>query len=144
MKTKFILILSLLVSNLGFTQNNTENADTYRIIAIKKNYNHIESISNTVEIKRTPNFYIPNAFTPNYDGLNDEFKVVGNGVTEFYMEIYNRWGELIFKTSDINHGWDGKFNNNDAQQGIYKYFVKAKTENAKVDYSHAGEIALIR
>jgi len=142
MKTKIILIVSLLISNLGFTQNHTENADTYRVLAIKKNENHIESISNTVVVKRTPNFFIPNAFSPNQDGLNDEFLVVGNGVVEFYMEIYNRWGELIFKSTDINQGWDGKYKEKEAQLGIYKYFVKAKTENK--DYSHVGEIALIR
>ena len=142
MKAKIILIISLLISNFGFTQSYSESADTYRVLAMKKNENHIESVSNTVVVKRTPNFFIPNAFSPNYDGLNDEFLVVGNGVEEFYMEIYNRWGELVFKSTDINYGWDGKHNEKEAQLGVYKYFVKAKTESQ--NYSHVGEVALIR
>jgi len=57
---------------------------------------------------------IPNAFTPNGDGENDYFfprQLLAQRVTQFHMQIFNRWGELIFGTRKINgRGWDGKFN----------------------------------
>jgi gliding motility-associated-like protein len=51
--------------------------------------------------------YVPNAFTPNGDGLNDIFQAKGYYIEKFNMDIFDRWGEIIFKTDDINKGWDG-------------------------------------
>jgi gliding motility-associated-like protein len=62
------------------------------------------------EIIPEVHLFIPNAFTPNNDGLNDTFKVVAYGIEyiiDFKMQIFNRWGEKLFETSDISHGWDG-------------------------------------
>lgn len=54
--------------------------------------------------------YVPTAFTPNGDGLNDDLKPILIGMKSLaYFKIYNRWGQMVFSTSDINHGWDGKF-----------------------------------
>ncbi|NOX86730.1 MAG: T9SS type B sorting domain-containing protein [Chlorobi bacterium] len=66
-------------------------------------------------------FYLPNAFTPNGDGLNDEFKPVQRYdlVRTYHLYVYNRWGQLIFETSDINTGWDGTYKGNPAEQGRY-------------------------
>src|SRR5690606_25784474 len=57
--------------------------------------------------------YIPNAFTPNADGLNEVFKAKGVSVKSFEMRIYNRSGELLFHTTDIEEGWDGSVNGSD-------------------------------
>ena len=51
--------------------------------------------------------YLPNSFTPNNDGLNDVFRAVGNGVVDFELEIWNRWGERVFYTNDIEEFWNG-------------------------------------
>ena len=53
--------------------------------------------------------YAPNAFSPDGDGLNDFFKVSGQGIIDFEMEIFNRWGQMVFKSSNINEKWDGTF-----------------------------------
>ena len=54
--------------------------------------------------------YIPNAFTPNGDGLNDLFKVmVGGDLTDFQMQVYNRWGQLVFESKQISKGWNGYY-----------------------------------
>ena len=70
-------------------------------------------------------FYLPNAFTPNGDGLNDEFKPVQkyDFVNTYHLSIFSRWGEMIFETSDINQGWDGSYKGNPSQQGSYIYKI---------------------
>ncbi len=70
-------------------------------------------------------FYLPNAFTPNGDGLNDEFKPVQryDFVKTYHLSIYNRWGEMIFETGDIEKGWDGTYKGQLVQQGTYVYRI---------------------
>ena len=72
------------------------------------------------------NIYIPNAFSPDGDGLNDEFKVIGNSdnISTFHMYIYDRWGTLVFESSDISAGWDGKYKGNPSPTGAYVYKVE--------------------
>ncbi len=68
-------------------------------------------------------FYAPNAFTPDQDGINDVWQMVVTGYSRFQLEIYNRWGEVIFTTDDPNIPWIGNVKNGDhyAQNGIYVY-----------------------
>ncbi|MEI9807624.1 MAG: gliding motility-associated C-terminal domain-containing protein [Bacteroidota bacterium] len=54
--------------------------------------------------------YVPNAFTPNYDGRNDEFIPFPVGMKQLnYFRVFNRWGQLLFTTNTLNKGWDGRF-----------------------------------
>ncbi|MBK7667883.1 MAG: gliding motility-associated C-terminal domain-containing protein [Sphingobacteriaceae bacterium] len=63
--------------------------------------------------------YVPNVFTPNADGLNDVFQAKGFGITKFQMMIYDRWGEKLFETNDIEKGWDGtKQSKHDVKYGV--------------------------
>jgi gliding motility-associated-like protein len=70
-------------------------------------------------------FYLPNAFTPNGDGLNDVFKPIENYdlVRTYQLSIYSRWGELMFETSDISQGWDGTFKGKPVPGGSYVYRI---------------------
>ncbi|MBL7720023.1 MAG: gliding motility-associated C-terminal domain-containing protein [Flavipsychrobacter sp.] len=72
--------------------------------------------------------WLPNAFTPNQDGKNDVFRVVGNlsFVTEFDFKIFNRWGQCIFETGDKHEGWNGRFKDEPQELGTYAYLVKCK------------------
>ena len=64
--------------------------------------------------------YLPYSFTPNNDGLKDSFMpVVNEYITNYDFRIYNRWGELIFKTNQISEGWDGRVNNQMAEIHVY-------------------------
>jgi len=56
-----------------------------------------------------PVIFVPNSFTPDNDGINDYFRAYGENIAEFVMTIFNRWGEPVFQSNDINHGWDGSF-----------------------------------
>jgi gliding motility-associated-like protein len=75
--------------------------------------------------------YIPNAFTPNNDGRNDTFKPVSKCNLSFYrMFIYNRWGEKLFESDDVNNGWDGKRNGVPSPGDVYVYKIVYKAEGA--------------
>ena len=92
-------------------------------------------------------YYMPNAFTPNYDGTNDFFLGTGifGGIQDFEMSIWNRWGELIFESSDPFSGWNGRKNNvgEMAPNGVYIY-ITTFTGPRGEDYRLKGYATLIR
>lgn len=88
---------------------------------------------------------IPNAFSPNGDGLNDEFGVKTTGYPqEFRMDVYNRWGQRIFVSFDPNVQWDGTYGDGQpADPGVYFYYVRAKCYYDRVS-EYSGDFTLIR
>jgi gliding motility-associated-like protein len=97
-------------------------------------------------IKLTKNgfyFYVPTAFTPNGDRLNDSFNALASGISEYDMQIYNRWGQMIFRTNSLTAGWNGKFLNADQPIGAYTYMI-SYTDNAGVRQLVHGTFTLIR
>jgi gliding motility-associated-like protein len=107
------------------------------------NGNEMFSTSNNVKSALKPTIFIPTAFSPNGDYVNDVFKVVGMHMTEMELEVYNRWGELVFRTNNINEGWDGTFNGGDAPEGSYVVKVRATASNGEPIFK-SGALALIR
>ena len=90
--------------------------------------------------------YIPNAFTPNSDGHNDKFRILGlpvENITKFNMEIFDRWGQAVFSTSDILDAWDGKFKGNVCPAGEYVWIIYYE-DNKKTRFSNKGLIMLVR
>jgi gliding motility-associated-like protein len=84
-----------------------------------------------IEVKE-PNGFIPSAFTPNGDGLNDVLLVIDEFVKELnFFRVYNRWGKLLFETSNLQEGWDGTFNGKMQELDTYIYHIDLilKTEN---------------
>jgi gliding motility-associated-like protein len=82
--------------------------------------------TDSVTVKVAPcDIFLPNAFTPNGDGKNDIFKVVGHlgYFRDYSMSLFNRWGERVYYTEDINAGWDGIYNGARADLGTYFYMV---------------------
>ena len=80
----------------------------YRVVAYKNGSPQTFSVSNEVEVIPPMTLYIPNTFTPNGDGLNDTFGIAGEAVKDFKMEVFNRWGQLVFESTNPNLRWDGK------------------------------------
>lgn len=72
----------------------------------------------------TPRINFPTAFSPNGDGWNDEFKAVFNCALDFRMLIFNRWGNIIFQSRDINVGWNGEVDGEPAPDGSYTYEIQ--------------------
>jgi gliding motility-associated-like protein len=97
-------------------------------------------------IQETPaiGYSIPNVFTPNNDGINDNFWVTTNGITELNGAIYNRWGEIITNINGINSSWNGNSKNGTkATDGVYYYIIKLKNIDNK-EFIEKGFIQLIR
>ncbi|HBZ34236.1 MAG TPA: hypothetical protein DEO38_03945 [Bacteroidales bacterium] len=90
----------------------------------------------------TSDLQVPNVFTPNGDGQNDEFRIAYQSLTEFQCVIFNRWGRKIYQWSDPTKGWDGTINGKDAAPGTYFYIIKARGTDGK-KYKKAGDINLI-
>ena len=89
--------------------------------------------------------YIPNAFTPNQDGHNDEFFATGYGITAVNMLIFNRWGNKVFETNLLNGKWNGQnlYNGALCAQGVYVYTMKV-TDQFGVPHTYQGQVTLIR
>jgi len=87
--------------------------------------------------------WIPTAFTPNGDGLNDTFTMQGISIKEFNMQVFEPWGAKIFESNNIYNGWDGKFKDENCPLGVYHFQVRARMQNGKVVY-YAGTVTLIR
>jgi gliding motility-associated-like protein len=91
--------------------------------------------------------YLPNAFSPNGDGINDMFRPLGNDIASFEMWIYNRFGEMIFYTNNKNIGWDGTYNLVNAPVGVYVYHFKAFDISGKELFhngTNKGNVTLLR
>lgn len=101
--------------------------------------------TDSVKITVRGNIYVPNAFTPDGDGLNDIFKAKGVDITQFTMEIYDRWGELIFRSDHIDRGWTGSSMNDEyfAPAGVYPYVITAREHGGDV-FEITGHVTLIR
>lgn len=101
------------------------------------------SYSNVIESELGLQIYFPTAFTPNDDGLNDDYLPKGPLVFNFEMEIYSRWGDLVFISNDIQKGWDGTFNDRNAKTGSYVYKVKYEDVLGN-QYNDSGSFVLLR
>lgn len=88
---------------------------------------------------------MPNAFSPNGDGINDIYRAKNNyqSIVEFDAYIFNRWGQKIYEWHDPAGGWDGKFNGKDVKQGVYFVLVKAKGADER-KYNIKKDVNLLR
>lgn len=80
----------------------------------------------------TTTYYIPNAFSPNNDGINDRFKPVTTGLKKYTLRIYNRWGEKLYDAANDPNGWDGTYQGYDVQSGLYHYLLEMQFINGKI------------
>ena len=95
----------------------------------------------------TPNYslYIPNAFTPNNDQINDRLSIYSEGVDEFNIKVYNRRGQIVYESSNTNESWNGKFLNDgeECMSGVYVYESLIKDFNRK-KHNLKGQIYLLK
>jgi gliding motility-associated-like protein len=102
-----------------------------------------QAVSNPVIVTKRSNIFYPTAFTPNGDNLNDLFNVFGQYIVTFEMNIFNRWGELVFNSTALDLGWDGTFRSNPMPEGTYT-FVAEITDRAGRSYKKSGSVLLLR
>jgi gliding motility-associated-like protein len=90
-------------------------------------------------------YFMPTAFTPNGDGLNDVFRPIGTEKVDFHLIIYDRWGQMIFETSDLSKGWDGTFKGSKCEPGVYTYILTYTDATAKGGIKKtSGFVTLVR
>ncbi|MGJ3235181.1 gliding motility-associated C-terminal domain-containing protein [Marivirga sp.] len=145
MKSFIILIATILlgVSAAFATVDPDKKPAKFRILAISASNDSVMSASNVITLFQPFSVELPTAFTPNGDGLNDTFGAVAKGVKEYKMVIYNRFGDVVFISTDIEDKWNGTVNGEDAPSGGYVYQVYAKgNEGQGVDRS--GKVMLIK
>ncbi|MDR1726272.1 MAG: gliding motility-associated C-terminal domain-containing protein [Bacteroidales bacterium] len=125
----------------------TMYATTTFYILISDGHDCLLLDSVTINVDRVvcdkPNIHIPNVFTPNDDGKNDILYVTGEYIRKIKFMIFDRWGEKVFETTNINEGWDGRFRGQMCQNGVYFYRLEVECE-AERTYSTSGDITLIR
>lgn len=128
-------------SSLMLTRSDAEHRYTFTdkgnyraVVAISNSHCQLDSVEFTIFISESM-VVVPNVFTPNGDGTNDEFRVVYRSLKEFHCWVYNRWGHLVYEWSDPAKGWDGTIGGRPAAEGAYFYVIRAlgtdADENAK-------------
>lgn len=131
--------------NLRYTFTESGNYRA-RLVAASSACEMIDSLSITV---LESSLEVPNVFTPNGDGINDEFRVVYKSLSSYSCLVFNRWGRKVFSSSDPGRGWDGRINGKMAAPGAYYYIVQATgtdfdSDGNPITYKLSGDINLLR
>ena len=97
-----------------------------------------------IKVYEGPNLYVPSAFSPNNDGINDRFEFIAVGMRSVDLfQVYNRYGQLIYSSTTINRGWDGRLNGLDQPGGAYVWMIKGTDMNG-ITHFKRGTVTLIR
>ena len=115
----------------------------YIVVASNSKYCKVQDTVTVIVDINCGDFFIPNVFSPNDDGLNDVINVHGRCISTFNLQIFNRWGEKVFETSSIENSWDGTFRGKKMDTGVFVY----KADGVSIDgqsFKMKGNITLIR
>ncbi len=103
----------------------------------------VDSDTTTVVVKDLNTYFLPTGFTPNGDGVNDEIQLHGRGIDYFTLKIFDRIGEKVFETSDIDKGWDGRLHGLPMNDGVFVYELNITFCNGETVKKH-GDITLVK
>lgn len=131
-------------NSTAINQNLVADSTTKIVVIAKSSGGCIDTASVTVVIDPIgKNIFIPSAFTPNGDGRNDVFRILGEEIKELDMKIFNRWGQNIFSTRERARGWDGTYNGKAQSTGLYVYAIKLVLKDGTV-INKKGTVVLIK
>jgi len=111
------------------------------VLTVKDEFECIDTAQ--VQVAPSTYLYIPSGFTPDNDGINDVFTIKGLGINEFKIEIFNRWGERVFRSSDRYFEWDGTTGGEKAPVGMYVYKIYVGGDDGQV-VERTGNISILR
>jgi gliding motility-associated-like protein len=134
-------------TNDNYPRRRYNNFGTYPVMLITANeFGCYDTVVKFLKVIDLMSLFIPDAFTPNDDGVNDVFTVKGMGIEEegFTMDIFNRKGQNIFTTKDLNEPWDGTHQGRKCMDGIYTYKIRAVGMNGEGRKEYIGRVALIK
>ena len=126
----------------NFTTLTVSDSGTFYVEV--KDFNGCDGVSNFAIVNTQPqtNLFIPNTFTPNGDDHNELFSIIGDNIKTFSIQIFNRWGELMFMSKSIDKSWDGTFKNKKVQEGTYYYNVKVLGDD-NINIELSGSLNII-
>lgn len=131
------------------TTNSTLNTNQAGLYWVEVTVDHCSDRDSMMIVNKDSNcncnVYIPNAFSPNNDLNNDEFRLVNTDQIELVLfRIYNRWGQLVFETDNEKNGWNGMFKSTPAENGTYFYLVQYRCMLTNTEMNIKGDINLLR
>ncbi len=134
---------------LAYMKFPQDTSGTYPITLITTSENGCtDTLTRALVINDDLLWYIPNAFTPDQDGINELWKPQGSFVdlTNYRLEVYDRWGRRVFETTDFDQGWNGSIagSTHFAENGIYNYIIRVRSITTEETYELNGFIMLIR
>ena len=119
-------------------------AGTYTVLLVASNGSCLDTASALVIVDDPVKIIIPNIYSPNGDGINDEWFITCVGIRTLHCDIFNRWGTLVYQLLAVDQKWDGVMNNgNTATDGTYFYILDATGFDGKVYKSH-GSLTLVK
>lgn len=121
-----------------------ENGKPVIYQVVKNQYGCADTTSRALDVKPSFAVFVPNSFTPNGDGVNDGWFAKGVGISDFFIAVYDRWGHILFQTTDINQPWDGhtKGSDNIIKQDVYVWKATV-TDVFNKTHDLAGTVSLI-
>ena len=134
----------------------TEDGDTISVCVVANSSLNegpdgcYDEICKDVIILNNVSVYVPNSFTPNGDGLNDVFFPLGKyhdnvqGSAEYEFLIFNRWGEVVFKSTTPYKGWNGTYMNHNVQQEVYVWVIKVFDPISSTVKTSNGTVTVVR
>lgn len=121
-----------------------EDAGTYPVAMVASNkWGCMDTVIKTVVVDADFKLYVPNAFTPDGDGLNDIFQPKGRGIAKYHLTIYDRWGRIVYQSEDFTKGWDGGEKEKQLTDEIFTWRIYATDVNGKIK-ELTGYVTLVR
>jgi len=132
-------------TSTGQNPNTTyDNGGTYVVVLVASNGGCTSTDTTTIHVDQAISLIIPNVFSPNDDGINDEFSFTSSGITSLTCEIFNRWGQKVKTLKGPTDKWDGKLDNgHTASEGTYFYTVVASSFDSK-PHNSQGYITIVK
>jgi gliding motility-associated-like protein len=142
---RILTIVLLMLFTWGINaQEAPDGKRRYRVTAFKAYNTEVTSLSNTADAYPKSTLYIPSAFTPDGDGVNDAFGVKGKNIISLKMKIYNRWGELVYESQQLNDTWDGTYLGTPiTNTDVFVYTVSAVSIDGKPLPDENGTVTLV-
>ena len=128
----------------NFTYEYKDTGEFRVLMVVQNSLGCFDTVGQTIHVTPEYVLFTPNAFTPNGDGRNDDFRPVSMATSQYEFIIFNRWGERVFETNDPEAAWNGKYSTgNDAPIGVYVWKVNTVTVRGE-DFEYYGKVSLLR
>ena len=133
------------VENFNYTFKNLDKVTPVVFQVVTNEFGCKDTTSLIIKIKPSWQIYIPNTFTPNGDGLNDGFSAKGYNINKYNIQIYDRWGHLLFESNDIENKWDGHARGSEdpIKQDVYVWKVQV-VDIFNKNHDLTGHVTLLK